>query len=278
MLQMCEHKIQSSTGLTLELEQVPKMLGTLTQEWAPRSFVVSFKLETDEAIVLDKARAAIEKYQVHLVVANLLQTRRDLCYLVEPSAEQNSQQDIAVSNVNRPANEASIEPQLISEVVVRHAAFFHKAIAAPALTSGSPSVLTDAYCSWAEEEASQSPLSPHGAFNCIFAAAAADPTTIAIRTLYFSTAVNGEHAADSSSNSNNNINSLAKGSGVIASPGEYEVVDDDTTISPPEVVSSNRDTEQSLVKQRSILRRTCKWLAVLGLVSAFSFYCGRKWR
>ena len=81
---MTQHKIQSSTGLTLELEQVPKMLGKLTKEWAPRSFVVSFKLETDEQILFQKAGGALKSYGVHLVVANLLQNRADVCYLVAP--------------------------------------------------------------------------------------------------------------------------------------------------------------------------------------------------
>lgn len=70
---MTEHKIQSSSGLTLELSQVPKVLGTLTHDWAPSAFVVSFKLETDALILLSKASGAIEKYGVHMVVANLLQ-------------------------------------------------------------------------------------------------------------------------------------------------------------------------------------------------------------
>lgn len=70
---LAQHKIQSGGGLVLELEPVPKMLSTLVHDWAPNSFVVSFKLETDETLVLEKAKGAIEKYGVHLVVANQLQ-------------------------------------------------------------------------------------------------------------------------------------------------------------------------------------------------------------
>ena len=58
------------------------MLGKLTKEWAPHAFHVSFKLETDMDLVVSKARAAIEKYGVHLVVANQLQTRKNVVYLV----------------------------------------------------------------------------------------------------------------------------------------------------------------------------------------------------
>ena len=74
---MVEHKIQSSgsgsSGLTLQLENVPKLLGRVTHDWAPNAFVISFKLETDPTLVIPKAQRAIENYGVHLVVANQLQ-------------------------------------------------------------------------------------------------------------------------------------------------------------------------------------------------------------
>lgn len=68
------HKIQSggSNGIDIHLDPVPKMLKTL-KSWSPKSFIVSFKLETDPDLVIKKARGAIEKYGVHLVVANQLQ-------------------------------------------------------------------------------------------------------------------------------------------------------------------------------------------------------------
>ncbi len=36
------------------IKQVPKMLGTLRNQWAPDAFLVSFKLETDEKILISK--------------------------------------------------------------------------------------------------------------------------------------------------------------------------------------------------------------------------------
>ncbi len=53
------------------------MLGVLTRQWAPQAMVVSFKLETDQRILIDKARAALDNYNVHAVVANILHTRKD---------------------------------------------------------------------------------------------------------------------------------------------------------------------------------------------------------
>ncbi len=37
--------------------QVPKMLGVLRRQWAPEALTVSFKLETDEALLIDKVRS-----------------------------------------------------------------------------------------------------------------------------------------------------------------------------------------------------------------------------
>lgn len=75
-----EHKIQSRGGaLNLQLQQVPKCLGLLRNEWAPDAFHVSFKLETDEELLLKKAKAAITNYGMHCVVANELHTRTERC-------------------------------------------------------------------------------------------------------------------------------------------------------------------------------------------------------
>ena len=40
-----EHKIQSGHGtLSLEMDQVPKVLRPLVQEWTPEGYIVSFKV------------------------------------------------------------------------------------------------------------------------------------------------------------------------------------------------------------------------------------------
>ncbi|CAA0818577.1 Phosphopantothenate--cysteine ligase 1 [Striga hermonthica] len=72
---MAVHKIQSSSGpLDMRLAQVPKMLSVLRKDWAPAAFCISFKLETDIKILLAKAGMALEKYNMHMVVANELLT------------------------------------------------------------------------------------------------------------------------------------------------------------------------------------------------------------
>jgi phosphopantothenate-cysteine ligase len=86
---MAQHKIQSATGgLELALPQVPKLLGAVHSQWAPDAYCVSFKLETDKAILLQKARGAIEKYGMHLVVANELHSRNRQVVLVEVGSER----------------------------------------------------------------------------------------------------------------------------------------------------------------------------------------------
>ncbi|KAK7077216.1 hypothetical protein SK128_020666 [Halocaridina rubra] len=72
------HKIQSASGpLTVTLQIVPKMLSPLVSIWGPELFVVSFKLETDEKKLIEKATGALQKYKHNLVIGNLLHTRRE---------------------------------------------------------------------------------------------------------------------------------------------------------------------------------------------------------
>ncbi|CAK7906388.1 phosphopantothenate--cysteine ligase Cab2p [[Candida] anglica] len=73
-----QHKIQSQASgkLVVDLEQVPKFLRRLVDSWAPSAMIVSFKLETDDSILIKKAKGALERYQHQLVIGNLLQTRK----------------------------------------------------------------------------------------------------------------------------------------------------------------------------------------------------------
>jgi phosphopantothenate-cysteine ligase len=98
---MVEHKIQSSeefsqqrstnqanasgrtqaartegSSLIIDLDPVPKFLKSLVDGWAPRAMIVSFKLETDPPMLVQKAVYALNKYAHHLVIGNLLMTRK----------------------------------------------------------------------------------------------------------------------------------------------------------------------------------------------------------
>lgn len=41
--------------------QVPKMLGVLTQQWAPQAMTISFKLETDQSLLIGKVRTRMQE-------------------------------------------------------------------------------------------------------------------------------------------------------------------------------------------------------------------------
>lgn len=104
---MAEHKIQSSESaegpsastpngagapptkkLVIDLDPIPKFLKTLVDGWAPEGMIVSFKLETDPSILVSKSQVALEKYSHHLVIGNLLSTRKWEVVFVAPDAEE----------------------------------------------------------------------------------------------------------------------------------------------------------------------------------------------
>jgi len=82
---LSDHKIQSGSGpLQLQLEQVPKVLGVLRNVWVTDAFLCGFKLETDPNLLLTKAYQSLEGYNLNVVIANELATRKrkvTCCYL-----------------------------------------------------------------------------------------------------------------------------------------------------------------------------------------------------
>ncbi|SGZ16865.1 BQ5605_C020g09074 [Microbotryum silenes-dioicae] len=86
---MSTHKIQSGKGsLVIEMDQVPKVLKAMVDEWSNDGFIVSFKLETDPAILIPKARAALERYGHQLVIGNTLTNRKHEVIFVHPSGKE----------------------------------------------------------------------------------------------------------------------------------------------------------------------------------------------
>ncbi|TXG52887.1 hypothetical protein EZV62_022056 [Acer yangbiense] len=114
---MVEHKIQSASGpLDIRLVQVPKMLSVLRKKWAPMAFFISFKLETDIKILLEKADMARKKYEMHAVVANELLTRKEEVVVVTENEK---------ISVHRDKSQAGsdVENPLIELLVGRHSAY-----------------------------------------------------------------------------------------------------------------------------------------------------------
>lgn len=108
---MVEHKIQSTEDfnqqgngassqehlpaariegkrLVIGLEPIPKFLKTLVDAWLPKGMIVSFKLETDPSLLVKKAEYALKRYSHHLVIGNLLTTRKWEVVFVSPAGEE----------------------------------------------------------------------------------------------------------------------------------------------------------------------------------------------
>ncbi|XP_059078638.1 uncharacterized protein LOC131877088 isoform X6 [Tigriopus californicus] len=120
--EMAEHKLQSSEGAPdIQLKMVPKMLKPLVRDWVPDAFVASFKLETDDEILIKKAKKALEIYHHELVIANLLQTRKERVVFVSNDAEE----IIQVSQEEREAG-TEIEAKIVDRLIALHQSFVEK--------------------------------------------------------------------------------------------------------------------------------------------------------
>jgi phosphopantothenate-cysteine ligase len=75
-----------SKKLVVNLDPVPKFLKRLVDGWAPEGMIVSFKLETDPSILVSKAHYSLERYSHHLVIGNLLSTRKWEVVFVSPNS------------------------------------------------------------------------------------------------------------------------------------------------------------------------------------------------
>lgn len=120
--QMPTHKIQSSGGeLNLRLSLAPKAIDKIVNKIVPDAYVVSFKLETDESILIPKARGALEKYGHELVIGNVLQTRKVHVVLVEARSTENI--DLTQEQVK---SGVEIEQEIIAKLKQRHESFMKK--------------------------------------------------------------------------------------------------------------------------------------------------------
>lgn len=110
---MAKHKIESAGGpLNMQLNQVPKMLFILRKNWAPAAFCVSFKLETDPNILLQKAEMALKKYGMNVVVANELANYKDVVVMVTSNGGR--------TTVSRRSKAEDLEAQLTDLLVKMH--------------------------------------------------------------------------------------------------------------------------------------------------------------
>lgn len=116
---MATHKLQSSEGVpNIRLQLVPKILAPLVFKWLPEAYTISFKLETDAAILMKKCHDALNKYKHRVVVGNMLQTRRTTVHVVTPSEEYKLEltpQDVESGK--------EIEEKIVIDMARRHGEF-----------------------------------------------------------------------------------------------------------------------------------------------------------
>lgn len=116
-----EHKIQSGKGsLVIEMDQVPKVLKPMVEQWVPEGYLVSFKLETDPELLIPKAVGALQRYGHQLVIGNDLNRRKLEVVFVErkssnPSETQSSPFSASSdpvsqsTNVKRPSHTTTVD-------------------------------------------------------------------------------------------------------------------------------------------------------------------------
>ncbi|XP_006617469.1 phosphopantothenate--cysteine ligase [Apis dorsata] len=116
--ELAVHKIPSTGPPTISLQLVPKILAPLVSLWVPEAFVVSFKLETEDNLLIPKARDALNKYKHNLVIANVLHTRKQKVIIV-------SQEDIyIISLTNEQLNKGEeIEQLIVNNLIEKHQIF-----------------------------------------------------------------------------------------------------------------------------------------------------------
>lgn len=90
---MATHKITGGGGFTAHFDSVPKILGTISKEWhAPSDTalrcMITFKLETEENVLREKAIKNLKKYNCDGVLANMLQNYREQVLLYWKGKEQ----------------------------------------------------------------------------------------------------------------------------------------------------------------------------------------------
>ncbi len=88
----------------------------IKNEWNPESFLISFKLETNEVLLMDKTQKALDKTQSDYIVANILQERYDRVFIV------NKDEKIIILKENLK----NIEEALIKKLIDLHYNYINK--------------------------------------------------------------------------------------------------------------------------------------------------------
>ena len=100
------HKLSQDQTLILNLQPVPKFVQFI-KEWSPNAVIVTFKLETDQEVLIQKSKKALEKNKHNLVIANMLETRHEFVYFVTSTSVEKierKERDIEFEIVEKLSN------------------------------------------------------------------------------------------------------------------------------------------------------------------------------
>ncbi|EMR10751.1 hypothetical protein PNEG_00900 [Pneumocystis murina B123] len=118
-----EHKIHSESNdkrLVIEFDPVPKFLAKLIEKWAPRASIVSFKLETDEDILISNARMSLQRYGHRLVIGNILTKRKyEVVFVTE------TQESWIRLTQEEKDNGIEIESKIVPRIIQLHDTWIH---------------------------------------------------------------------------------------------------------------------------------------------------------
>jgi phosphopantothenate-cysteine ligase len=94
------------------------MLSPLVKDWAPKAFIISFKLETDPSIIINRARNALEVYRHQVVVANILESLQSFVVIVTKDSETK-----LLLTEEEVAKGIAIEEKIVDHLQCRHTTF-----------------------------------------------------------------------------------------------------------------------------------------------------------
>ncbi|CAE6518639.1 unnamed protein product [Rhizoctonia solani] len=119
---LSEHKIQSRKGsLIIEMDQVPKILKPLVEEWSSGGFVASFKLETDKNILIPKACDALERYGHQLVIANRLDNKKyEVIFVTRSDGPGSENPKFNEEIIRLKDNSPEIEADIVERITAHH--------------------------------------------------------------------------------------------------------------------------------------------------------------
>ena len=96
------------------------MLSPLVKHWTLHGAkTVSFKLETDPSLLLEKAKKALETYGHAMVIANLLNERKRTVQIVQGKDDKATVVDISLSPEDLKSG-LEIEEKIVDFVVKHH--------------------------------------------------------------------------------------------------------------------------------------------------------------